>query len=77
MKGLVRKAGGTHPRGFGRGRGRGALGNHARRRGGLVRSLRLPPAGSTVMNTAVKERRISEESMFGGEAGGFGARVDS
>jgi len=39
----------AHPRSAGRGRGHGALGRHARGRGGLVQALRLPFVGSTVM----------------------------
>src|SRR5215211_1528740 len=45
---------GTHSRSVGRSHSHSDLGAHARRRGGMVRPLRLPPTGSMTMNTAVR-----------------------
>lgn len=52
----------AHPRGAKRGHLRGDLGHHARRRGGLVRTLRLPTTGSTVMNSAVSGQPPDEQA---------------
>ncbi len=47
---------GAHPQGAKRGHLRDTGGHHARRRGGLVRTLRLPTTGSTIMNTTIRAR---------------------
>ena len=53
----------THSRGVERSHSLGDLGAHARRRGRMVRPLRLPPTGSMLMNTAVRsEARRAERA---------------
>ncbi len=80
IKNISQEGPGTHTRSVSRSHSPSDLGAHARRRGGMVRPLRLLPTGSILMNTAVRsryqKRRLEPQVMPVSQAGSLGLEMN-